>query len=40
MDIIESTVKSLRSLAKESRDRYVLATFAFLQVSGFLLCFV
>ncbi|KAG4910493.1 hypothetical protein JHK87_056609 [Glycine soja] len=28
MDIIESTVKSLRSIAKESCDRYVLATFA------------
>jgi len=29
MEIIESTIKSLRSLAKEKRDRYVEATYAF-----------
>lgn len=29
MDLVESTVKSLRSLAKERRDRYVEVTFSF-----------
>ena len=37
MELVESTVKSLRSLAKERRDRYVEATFDFILVSCFLL---
>lgn len=41
MDLVESTVKSLRSLAKERRDRYEEATFSFLLlVLGFLLLFI
>lgn len=35
MDIIESTIKSLRSLAKEKRDRYVEATSAFSKLQVF-----
>jgi len=35
MEIIESTVKSLRSLAKEKRDRYVEATFSFAKLQVF-----
>lgn len=37
MDVVESVVKSLRSLANERRDRYVEATFVFILVSYFVL---